>query len=83
MTSADVTKRILRAVGEVLPGHGHSIVARIDIQDGWGDVTYVRIHSPLPRTAANQDLWTRLRAAIETELSDGRHRVEILWNSTG
>jgi hypothetical protein len=83
MTGADISKRVFTAVSEVLPGHGHSIIARIDIQDGWGDTTYVRIHSPLPRTPTNQDLWTRLRTAIETELADRRHRVEILWNSPG
>ena len=83
MTGADVSERILKAVSEVLPGQGHDIVARIDIQDGWGDTTYVRIHSPLSRTATNQDLFTRLRAAIDTELTDRRYRVEILWNSSG
>jgi len=83
MTSADLSKRILAAASEVLPGHGDSLVARIDIRDGWGDITYVRIYSPLSRTATNQDLWTTLRAAIETELADRRHRVDILWNSAG
>ena len=83
MTSANVKKRIFTAVNEALPGPGTGIVARIDIQDGWGDTTYVRIHTPLSRTATGQDLWASVRAAIDKELADRRHQVEILWNFPG
>jgi hypothetical protein len=79
--AAGTSKRVFQAVANTLREDGQSLVSALKLRSGWGDVVYVRVHTPL--SFSQREELASLQAAIEEALGGQRHRVEIIWESFG
>jgi len=71
---AEVTKRVLQALGDAHPDDGDFTVTRVDIDRGWGGVVNVTIFAAFhPGDGGGR----ALRESVEQSLGAERFRVRL------
>jgi hypothetical protein len=73
------TKRLFGTLAHSLSEEGASPISALSLQQGWGDIVLVRIHTPL----SCEDRWALapFTDAVKETLDGQRHRIEIVWDS--
>jgi hypothetical protein len=76
-------RRVLDALGQVLPEEGYGHLRRLDIRHGWGNVLNIRLYSHLSPTPDRQEFAATVRRVIDDALGAERHVIEIVWDAKG
>lgn len=81
MVAPDLTKLILHAVADALPGEGgHNLLTRLEIQKGWGDAINIELYSTIdPADPTRRTIEQHIKAAIDAALDQERHNVRFHW----
>ena len=72
-------RRVLDALGRVLPEEGYGHLTGLDIRQGWGNVLKIRLYTPLD----GEEFGARVRRVVDDALGAERHVVEIVWDEKG
>lgn len=82
MVDARTVKKILRAVAEAHPASGPTLLHRLDLMEGWGDMLIVRLHATVSPQADLSHEARRLRNAVQDAIGERRRQVEIVWDGS-
>jgi hypothetical protein len=78
---AGAVRRVLDALGQVLPEEGYGHLTGLDIRKGWGNVLKIRLYTPLSQTKDGEEFGARVRRVVDDALGAERHVVEIVWDA--
>ncbi len=75
----EAAEQISTTLADTLPCQGIGLVRGVKVVEGWGDIHFVTVHSPLRRRDASPSLGDVIRVTVGKVLAGQRHHVAICW----
>jgi hypothetical protein len=79
VANPDLSAAIHDALRAELPADDFSLVMRVDVSTGWGDIHLVSVYSKLSRRDAGDQHEETILRIVNRVLADGRSVARIVW----